>query len=249
MKQAKKHHPCKPPPLSPAGTNEKNKKNEKRIHWMRSSWTKSRLVVALFNNNKETASFFCHPFDFSPYKTMTTPYLHQSSSRHLCIIVLSLYAVIMLMTRILDKWVSCFVVILFASHHTGRLQDKWHPTRNWGSWDRGASKIQRPCSIGKRHNAVAIKDRGKNWCRSWDCLSSGRNPWELCYTAGWGKLETGGNQPLYFIEASVPIVSSSDCYFAYKGLLYSSMLSAGFEEGEMDACQGDSGGGGHGLWV
>lgn len=52
------------------------------------------------------------------------------------------------------------------------------------------------------------------------------------------KLE--GTKALYLMEASMPIVCNSDCNVRYKGRLHSSMLCTGFEEGEVDACQGDS---------
>ena len=64
-----------------------------------------------------------------------------------------------------------------------------------------------------------------------------------CYITGWGTLASGGSQPVYLQEASVPIVSDAQCKASYGSSdIHESMICAGFDEGGVDACQGDSGG-------
>ena len=68
-------------------------------------------------------------------------------------------------------------------------------------------------------------------------------PDKRCYITGWGTLASGGSQPLYLQEASVPIVSQEQCRLSYgSARIHDSMICAGFDEGGVDACQGDSGG-------
>ena len=64
-----------------------------------------------------------------------------------------------------------------------------------------------------------------------------------CFITGWGTLSSGGSQPLYLQEASVPLVSDARCKTAYgSNAIHESMICAGFDAGGVDACQGDSGG-------
>ena len=64
-----------------------------------------------------------------------------------------------------------------------------------------------------------------------------------CYITGWGTLASGGSQPDYLQEASVPIVSQDRCKNSYGSRkIHESMLCAGLDAGGVDACQGDSGG-------
>ena len=66
--------------------------------------------------------------------------------------------------------------------------------------------------------------------------------------AGWGAIEFDDPfRPVYptiLQDASVPLVSHEDCNSpeSYDGILAESHLCAGFVEGEIDACAGDSGG-------
>jgi len=68
-------------------------------------------------------------------------------------------------------------------------------------------------------------------------------PDKRCYITGWGTLASGGSQPLYLQEASVPIVSDEQCKSSYgSNNIHESMICAGLDAGGVDACQGDSGG-------
>lgn len=76
-------------------------------------------------------------------------------------------------------------------------------------------------------------------------IPSDENNSIVAITAGWGAL----NESSYSIstllqKVAVPLVPEKVCYDAYKGFneVTSSMICAGFKQGQKDACQGDSGG-------
>lgn len=60
--------------------------------------------------------------------------------------------------------------------------------------------------------------------------------------SGWGY--TGATYPSRLMEASVPIVTTSNCNDAnsYNGSITGNMLCAGYADGGVDSCYGDSGG-------
>ncbi|CCH34266.1 Trypsin-like protein [Saccharothrix espanaensis DSM 44229] len=59
---------------------------------------------------------------------------------------------------------------------------------------------------------------------------------------GWGHTAEGGQQSARLREADIPITSDAACRKAYRAYDESSMFCAGFPEGGVDSCQGDSGG-------
>uniref|UniRef100_A0A8C4SZN4 Peptidase S1 domain-containing protein n=1 Tax=Erpetoichthys calabaricus TaxID=27687 RepID=A0A8C4SZN4_ERPCA len=65
-----------------------------------------------------------------------------------------------------------------------------------------------------------------------------------CFITGWGsshtKVDGQGTQELQ--QASVDLISQSDCQEAYGWNIESNMMCAGFMEGGTDTCMGDSGG-------
>ncbi|XP_038565958.1 serine protease 27-like isoform X2 [Micropterus salmoides] len=69
------------------------------------------------------------------------------------------------------------------------------------------------------------------------------NSGTTCWVTGWGNIQDNVSLPYpdYLQEVSVPIVSNSDCNAIY-GLITNNMMCAGFPQGGMDACYGDSGG-------
>ncbi|KAI2666439.1 Serine protease 30 [Labeo rohita] len=64
------------------------------------------------------------------------------------------------------------------------------------------------------------------------------------WITGWGRLHSGDTEISDILqEVQVPIVSNSDCYTAYGGLITSNMICAGIiNVGGKGSCQGDSGG-------
>src|SRR5215216_7060592 len=59
---------------------------------------------------------------------------------------------------------------------------------------------------------------------------------------GWGVTSEGGSPPDLLQEAQVPITTDSYCAGAYSDFDPKTMVCAGFPEGGVDTCQGDSGG-------
>jgi len=72
--------------------------------------------------------------------------------------------------------------------------------------------------------------------------------------SGWGRLKDGGDLPDKLQSVTLPFISEKDCKAAYKEPKINSegqpeqyaveeyMICAGFKEGKIDACAGDSGG-------
>ncbi len=65
---------------------------------------------------------------------------------------------------------------------------------------------------------------------------------ERCYITGWGRLSSGGSTPKILQEAQVPIVTPQECRKSYGSSITDRMLCAGYSQGGIDTCQGDSGG-------
>ncbi|XP_059206892.1 enteropeptidase [Centropristis striata] len=64
-----------------------------------------------------------------------------------------------------------------------------------------------------------------------------------CFIAGWGREAEEGSLPDVLQEAQVPVVDSSQCQLQLPEYdITSSMLCAGYPEGGIDSCKGDSGG-------
>ena len=65
----------------------------------------------------------------------------------------------------------------------------------------------------------------------------------MCYAVGWGKTVDGdifGAEALR--EARVPLIDDRDCRRAFDFELTASQMCAGYSEGGVDTCAGDSGG-------
>ena len=67
-------------------------------------------------------------------------------------------------------------------------------------------------------------------------------PGQRCYITGWGRLSSGGSTPNTLQEAQVPIVTAQKCRESYGSGITDRMLCAGYSQGGIDTCQGDSGG-------
>jgi len=64
---------------------------------------------------------------------------------------------------------------------------------------------------------------------------------------GWGRTEYGGNVPNILHQVSVPIIDNDKCQnmfikSGHKKKVRESFLCAGYDKGEKDSCEGDSGG-------
>ncbi|XP_069685397.1 trypsin-1-like [Periplaneta americana] len=61
---------------------------------------------------------------------------------------------------------------------------------------------------------------------------------------GWGTISEGGAQSNILKQVAVPVVSAHSCNTSYAtyGGITDNMLCAGYNEGGVDACQGDTGG-------
>jgi secreted trypsin-like serine protease len=62
--------------------------------------------------------------------------------------------------------------------------------------------------------------------------------------SGWGRTLAGGVGTTRLQKLTVPVVSRNDCNDAnsYNGIITSRMLCAGYQAGDRDSCNGDSGG-------
>ena len=76
--------------------------------------------------------------------------------------------------------------------------------------------------------------------------ASERNAWDpsdLETIVGWGETSDGGNLPSTLQEAQVPITTDAYCGSAYgSDFEADTMVCAGFPQGGVDTCHGDSGG-------
>uniref|UniRef100_A0AC35TJA5 Peptidase S1 domain-containing protein n=1 Tax=Rhabditophanes sp. KR3021 TaxID=114890 RepID=A0AC35TJA5_9BILA len=99
-------------------------------------------------------------------------------------------------------------------------------------------------------NDIALLRLTKKVKRSSDvnsiCLNKLPTPnYKVCVIAGYGSLSESGPYPAFLREAFVPIIPNYICndYMHYRGKLdIFSTLCAGYSEGKIDSCKGDSGG-------
>lgn len=71
----------------------------------------------------------------------------------------------------------------------------------------------------------------------------------MCYIAGWGTQKVKGPPTRVLHEAALPLVSNEQCNgpWSYNGVITENMICAGFQQGGVDTCEGDSGGKCQGL--
>ena len=77
------------------------------------------------------------------------------------------------------------------------------------------------------------------------CLASRDSMnFDQCYVIGWGSTQRTGAEG-FLNQAKLPILNNLNCKrmnFYYSTLVDERMICAGYEEGRVDSCQGDSGG-------
>ena len=66
---------------------------------------------------------------------------------------------------------------------------------------------------------------------------------KMLTVSGWGDDQWGGRPSDVLMEVDVPVITQSECKDSYSSKrIKHSMICAGWPNGKMDACQGDSGG-------
>ncbi|XP_070839491.1 enteropeptidase [Chaetodon trifascialis] len=92
--------------------------------------------------------------------------------------------------------------------------------------------LQQPVNITPSVQPVCLPPEGQDF-------TVGRK----CFIAGWGKDTENGSRPSILQEAEVPLVAQDQCQtWLPEYTITSSMLCAGYPEGGVDTCKGDSGG-------
>ena len=111
-----------------------------------------------------------------------------------------------------------------------------HP--NWNSettnYDYAMLRLKEPVQIGNRAVPVCLADSS---------LEGNALDNKAVTVSGWGKLSESGSQPTVLHTVNVQAMSNSECQESYgQSAITDAMLCAGQPEGEIDSCQGDSGG-------
>jgi len=94
-------------------------------------------------------------------------------------------------------------------------------------------KLRTPIQLSKSAHSIRLFDEGEE---SSVGISS--------TISGWGDLEEGGESPDVLHSVDVPIVSKTECSYAYRysGGIPWGQICAAYPAGGKDTCQGDSGG-------
>lgn len=118
-----------------------------------------------------------------------------------------------------------------------------HPNYNFSTFDSDIAllKLATPVALGQPSGGLPVG------LISPVAASSGALVGVMATTTGWGNragqpLPGGNDYPTTLHQVDVPIMSDSDCQFAYGNTVTANMLCAGYLAGGKDSCQGDSGG-------
>ncbi|CAG0916241.1 unnamed protein product [Notodromas monacha] len=81
------------------------------------------------------------------------------------------------------------------------------------------------------------------------CLPEGEEDFvgQEAIVSGWGRIKYGGSVPSVLMQVQVPIMKNAECQKMFEKAghpkkIRDSFLCAGFETGQHDSCEGDSGG-------
>ncbi|MDM8528209.1 trypsin-like serine protease, partial [Anaerolineales bacterium HSG24] len=109
-----------------------------------------------------------------------------------------------------------------------------HPNYDGATYDNDIALLELETSV-QLTDAVQVVVLGT----SNDPVESGT----MATITGWGRTSEGGSTSDVLMEAEVPIVTNNTCNEAYSDIqITDNMLCAGFDEGGVDTCNGDSGG-------
>ena len=114
------------------------------------------------------------------------------------------------------------------------VQDYVHPDFNKETIDSDIAllRLKTPVRLSKYVSIACVPDAGSVLPND-----------TLCYAIGWGKMKNShifGTDILR--EAEVPMVEREECESAFDYKITSNQMCAGYKEGGIDTCAGDSGG-------
>lgn len=133
------------------------------------------------------------------------------------------------------------IVVRMGAHRITDIGEEIEVEKKFEHEDYNPNNFQNDIALLKLKNSVTIGPDARPVCLPDE--NQLLMPDKKCYITGWGTLKSGGEQPDYLQEASVPIVSEAKCKRAYgDSNIHESMICAGLDIGGIDACQGDSGG-------
>ena len=90
---------------------------------------------------------------------------------------------------------------------------------------------------------VVLGDKAIPVCLPTEDMDDGFLTGKTLTVSGWGDTQQGGSQPVVLHSVEVPFVPTGVCNTAYNGVINDVMVCAGnITHGEVDSCQGDSGG-------
>nr|XP_058954364.1 trypsin-like [Pocillopora verrucosa] len=116
-------------------------------------------------------------------------------------------------------------------------------------WDIGVENTPNGKQIYSKHDIALIElSSPVNFTSNVKsmCLDNGQlfKAGTMCYIAGWGTKKVKGPATRILHEAALPLVSHEQCNGpkSYSGVIGGNLICAGYKQGGVDTCEGDSGG-------
>jgi len=118
---------------------------------------------------------------------------------------------------------------------------KKHQSYNAGQMQNDISlfELKSPLDFTKNKNIAPVCLPSKNIDKK------GANDGKMATVVGWGTTKEGGTPSDTLMQVQVPILSTKDCkqmYSQMSSMITDKQVCAGYQNGGMDSCQGDSGG-------